>query len=88
VICGPPTHLFQALVGSLDGEHGTIDDSLVALLVEAKGGDLGKQVVEPGARSGVAVGTGHGDVAGAVDGIVVPEVGESLKDAITHGRVA
>jgi hypothetical protein len=88
VISGWPTHLFQALVGSLDGEYGTIDDGLVALLVEAEGGDLGQQVVKPGARSGVAMGARHGDVAGAVDGIVVPEVRKSLKDAIAHGRVA
>lgn len=73
---------------SLDGQDGSVDDGLVALLIEAECGNLGQQVVEPRAWSGVRVCANHSYVASTIYCILTPHGGETLEYASADGGVA
>lgn len=75
-------------MGSLDGEDGSIDDGLVALLVEAQAGDLWEEVVKPRAGTRVTMCACHSHIVFGVDRILGAQGTKTFQDAVADGCVA
>ena len=74
-------------MSSLDCQRGPINNCLVALLRKAETGDLRKEVVVVGPRSGMLMSSNNGYVALVVHRIATSKTGQSLENAIANGSV-
>ena len=75
-------------MSTLDGEHDTIDNGLITLLVESQRCDLWQEIVEPSSGAGVAVSASQCDVLLAVKSILASESSNAVQDTISHGGVS
>lgn len=81
------SHLLKRLMSPLDGLDSTVHNCLVALLVKAKAGNLGQEVVEPASWATVGMGARNSDVTVVVHGIPRPKSGQALEDTVPNSGV-